>query len=120
MTSALSGAPVALTQARKSPRSNEPLLLPLALRAWICAGVSGAVGPSSCATTSAVVTKLALTVYGRLIGSVMTGFPEVVSPDHPTNVAPAAGVAVSCTGLASVMNVPAGLPMGFDATVPPA
>src|SRR4029077_11316992 len=88
---AASGAPVACTQARKSPRSKAPLLFPSWSRSASCAAVSALDPLSSWATTSAVVKvsrNTARTEEGRLIGSVPLKVLVTVSPAHPRKVRP--------------------------------
>src|ERR1051326_489069 len=50
--------------------------------------------------------NVAVTVYGRPLGSVTERFSVTVSPDQPPKFRPESGVAVSVTALPSVMNVP--------------
>src|SRR3989442_10696030 len=105
---AVSGAPVACTQARKSPRSKPPLLFPNWSRSPSCAAVSVLDPLSNWATTWAVLKvsrNTARTEYGRPIGSVMLSFFVTVSPAHPWNVRRAlVSVAVRVTGAPSVTN----------------
>src|SRR2546422_520704 len=109
---AVSGAPVACTQARKSPRSNLPLLFPSWSRSVSCAAVSALDPLSSWETTSTVLKvsrNTARTEYGRPIGSVTLKFFVTVSPAHPWNVRTTlVSVAVRVTGVPSATNVPLG------------
>src|SRR2546428_10853257 len=66
---------------------------------------------------AAVVPKLAVTAYGRRIGSVMTESMVVASPDHPQKLAPAS-TGVSCTARPSGTKSPARL-MAVSAVIDP-
>src|SRR6267143_130785 len=65
------------------------------------------------------VPKLAVTVYGRPIGSVIAALIDVVSPDQPQDASPLLGEAVSTTARPWGMKSPLRLALVSAEMVPP-